>query len=176
MSSDGEDSAGSSNPDGGAGKTKKNSSNKGNNDVNSMQMDIDMTDLVRNYRNEQDEKLTKKENVDAQKSQISTEKRLFLRFRGDSHSLHLPLNSVFFCFIFSNSEDLATAILKRKDRPNRLIVEEAQNDDNSVVSLSQVRWPRHQHEFPLNSLTILYACFPRRKWMSCSSSVATRLF
>lgn len=39
----------------------------------------------------------------------------------------------------SNSDDLATAILKRKDRPNRLIVEEAVNDDNSVVSLSQVQ-------------------------------------
>ncbi|XP_017033313.1 transitional endoplasmic reticulum ATPase TER94 isoform X1 [Drosophila kikkawai] len=36
-------------------------------------------------------------------------------------------------------DDLATAILKRKDRPNRLIVEEAQNDDNSVVSLSQAK-------------------------------------
>jgi len=35
------------------------------------------------------------------------------------------------------SDDLATAILKRKDRPNRLLVEEAVNDDNSVVSLSQ---------------------------------------
>jgi len=32
---------------------------------------------------------------------------------------------------------LATAILKRKDRPNRLLVEEAVNDDNSVVALSQ---------------------------------------
>lgn len=37
------------------------------------------------------------------------------------------------------SDDLATAILKRKDRPNRLIVDEAANDDNSVISLSQVR-------------------------------------
>ncbi|KAL1404731.1 hypothetical protein pipiens_018739, partial [Culex pipiens pipiens] len=35
------------------------------------------------------------------------------------------------------NEDLATAILKRKDRPNRLIVDEAVNDDNSVISLSQ---------------------------------------
>lgn len=43
-------------------------------------------------------------------------------------------------FLLPYSEDLATAILKRKDRPNRLIVEEAQNDDNSVVSLSQVRF------------------------------------
>lgn len=41
-------------------------------------------------------------------------------------------------FRFYNSDDLATAILKRKDRPNRLIVDEAANDDNSVISLSQV--------------------------------------
>ncbi|KAK9891233.1 hypothetical protein WA026_013547 [Henosepilachna vigintioctopunctata] len=39
----------------------------------------------------------------------------------------------------SAPEDLATAILKRKDRPNRLIVEEAVNDDNSVVALSQAK-------------------------------------
>ena len=32
---------------------------------------------------------------------------------------------------------MATAILKKKDRPNRLIVEDAANDDNSVVALSQ---------------------------------------
>ena len=37
------------------------------------------------------------------------------------------------------SEDLATAILKRKERPNRLIVDEAANDDNSVVALSQTK-------------------------------------
>nr|CAD7462219.1 unnamed protein product [Timema tahoe] len=36
-----------------------------------------------------------------------------------------------------NPDDLATAILRKKDRPNRLIVEEAINDDNSVVALSQ---------------------------------------
>ena len=34
---------------------------------------------------------------------------------------------------------MATAILKKKDRPNRLIVEEASNDDNSVVALSQAK-------------------------------------
>merc|ERR1712012_768610 len=37
------------------------------------------------------------------------------------------------------ADDLATAILKKKDRPNRLIVEEAANDDNSVVALSQAK-------------------------------------
>ena len=36
-------------------------------------------------------------------------------------------------------DDLATAILKKKDRPNRLIVDEAANDDNSVVALSQAK-------------------------------------
>ena len=35
-------------------------------------------------------------------------------------------------------EELATAILKNKAKPNRLLVEEAVNDDNSVVSMSQV--------------------------------------
>jgi len=35
------------------------------------------------------------------------------------------------------SEDLATAILKKKEKPNRLLVEEAVNDDNSVVAMSQ---------------------------------------
>lgn len=38
-----------------------------------------------------------------------------------------------------NPEDLATAILKTKQKPNRLLVEEAINDDNSVVSLSQAK-------------------------------------
>ncbi|CAL1292202.1 unnamed protein product, partial [Larinioides sclopetarius] len=36
-----------------------------------------------------------------------------------------------------SAEELATAILKTKQKPNRLIVEEAVNDDNSVVDLSQ---------------------------------------
>ncbi|BES91303.1 transitional endoplasmic reticulum ATPase [Nesidiocoris tenuis] len=39
----------------------------------------------------------------------------------------------------SKSEDLSTAILRKKDRPNRLIVEDAVNDDNSVVALSQAK-------------------------------------
>nr|3TIW_A Chain A, Transitional endoplasmic reticulum ATPase [Homo sapiens]3TIW_B Chain B, Transitional endoplasmic reticulum ATPase [Homo sapiens] len=37
----------------------------------------------------------------------------------------------------TKSDDLSTAILKQKSRPNRLIVDEAINEDNSVVSLSQ---------------------------------------
>jgi len=38
--------------------------------------------------------------------------------------------------------DLATAILRTKSKPNRLLVEEAINDDNSVVSMSQVRFSK----------------------------------
>jgi len=37
------------------------------------------------------------------------------------------------------ADDLATAILKKKEGPNRLIVDEAANDDNSVVALSQAK-------------------------------------
>ena len=32
---------------------------------------------------------------------------------------------------------MATAILRQKAKPNRLIVDEAVNDDNSVVAMSQ---------------------------------------
>jgi transitional endoplasmic reticulum ATPase len=34
-----------------------------------------------------------------------------------------------------DKKDFSTAILERKKAPNRLFVEEATNDDNSVVSL-----------------------------------------
>ncbi|KAF6729542.1 Transitional endoplasmic reticulum ATPase [Oryzias melastigma] len=37
------------------------------------------------------------------------------------------------------NDDLSTAILKQKSRPNRLIVDESINEDNSVVSLSQAK-------------------------------------
>ncbi|CAG5100779.1 Similar to TER94: Transitional endoplasmic reticulum ATPase TER94 (Drosophila melanogaster) [Cotesia congregata] len=36
-------------------------------------------------------------------------------------------------------DDLATAILRKKDKPNRLLVEEAVSDDNSVVALSEAK-------------------------------------
>lgn len=36
------------------------------------------------------------------------------------------------------NEELATAILKDKVKPNRLIVDQSVKDDNSVVALSQV--------------------------------------
>lgn len=37
------------------------------------------------------------------------------------------------------NDDIATAILRTKAKPNRLVVEDAINDDNSVVSLSQAK-------------------------------------
>ncbi len=46
----------------------------------------------------------------------------------------------FFFWRFSGgNDDLSVAILRRKDRPNRLLVEDATNDDNSIVSLSQAK-------------------------------------
>ncbi len=40
-------------------------------------------------------------------------------------------------FSFNFRDELATAILKDKSKPNRLIVDDATTDDNSVVSISQ---------------------------------------
>ena len=37
------------------------------------------------------------------------------------------------------NDDLATAILRNKAKPNRLVVEDAVNEDNSVVALSQAK-------------------------------------
>ena len=42
-----------------------------------------------------------------------------------------------YCSDGGKGEELATAILNTKAKPNRLMVEEAINDDNSVVALSQ---------------------------------------
>ncbi|KAJ7379606.1 hypothetical protein OS493_014001 [Desmophyllum pertusum] len=39
----------------------------------------------------------------------------------------------------AHQDELATAIFKNKSRPNRLLVEEAINDDNSVVSMYQAK-------------------------------------
>ena len=44
------------------------------------------------------------------------------------------MNKTFFHF----RDDVATAILKTKSKPNRLMVEEAVTDDNSVVTMSPV--------------------------------------
>lgn len=56
---------------------------------------------------------------------------IFTKFKWFSASLQ----SVLFVF---RSEDLATAILKNKARPNCLFVEDAKNDDDLVVGLAQV--------------------------------------
>lgn len=37
------------------------------------------------------------------------------------------------------NESLATAILDKKSKPNRLIVDQIEKDDNSVVALSQAK-------------------------------------
>jgi transitional endoplasmic reticulum ATPase len=42
-------------------------------------------------------------------------------------------------FEFLRNEDLSTAILRQKSKPNRLLVDDATNDDNSIVSLSQAK-------------------------------------
>uniref|UniRef100_A0A8K9UEV8 vesicle-fusing ATPase n=1 Tax=Oncorhynchus mykiss TaxID=8022 RepID=A0A8K9UEV8_ONCMY len=43
------------------------------------------------------------------------------------------------CVGSPKGEDFSTAILKQKHRPNRLVVDEAHNEDNSIVSLSQAK-------------------------------------
>lgn len=50
--------------------------------------------------------------------------------------LYFKIYYLYLIFIQYRKE-LETAILKQKSKPNRLIVEESANDDNSVVSLSQ---------------------------------------
>merc|ERR1719385_71677 len=42
------------------------------------------------------------------------------------------------------NDDLATAILRDKAKPNRLVVEDAVNEDNSVVALSQAKMDQLQ--------------------------------
>ncbi|KPM10270.1 transitional endoplasmic reticulum ATPase TER94-like protein [Sarcoptes scabiei] len=52
--------------------------------------------------------------------------------------LALMGNTVVFLTILG-TDDLTTAILNRKQKPNRLFIEEANNDDNSVVALSPAK-------------------------------------
>lgn len=94
MSSDDEDSAAGSKSAANTGKTNKGSCN--NNNTDAVPMDIDMTDIVRNYRQEQEEAQLKKkkELVDVHKSQTSTEKRLFLW--GTYIDLYIIFVSLFF--------------------------------------------------------------------------------
>ena len=41
--------------------------------------------------------------------------------------------------LFLSAKDISTAILNKKSKPNRLIVEESINDDNSIITLSQAK-------------------------------------
>lgn len=72
-------------------------------------------------------------------------------------------------------EDFSTAILKQKHRPNRLIVDEALNEDSSIVGLSQVCeaqicWVCTQSVLPLT-----FVCVSTRiRQRSCSSSGGTQ--
>lgn len=56
-----------------------------------------------------------------------------LFFLSDEILFHNFLNYI------NRGEDLATAILKQKSKPNRLLVDDAVNDDNSIVCLSQAK-------------------------------------
>lgn len=60
------------------------------------------------------------------------------------------------CLLFGSSkeEDFSTAILKQKHRPNRLVVDEALNEDSSIVSLSQVS----DTGLSSSSSTAVYVC------------------
>lgn len=51
--------------------------------------------------------------------------------------LGMHLSSMFIVYVFrkSGKKDYSTAILERKKSPNRLLVDEAVNDDNSVLSM-----------------------------------------
>lgn len=51
-------------------------------------------------------------------------------FQNSLHPFH-PLTFSFF------RDDTATAILRTKSKPNRLVVEDSPNDDNSVIGLHQ---------------------------------------
>lgn len=53
-------------------------------------------------------------------------------------SISISINLILFLFFYSKGttkRDFSTAILERKKAPNRLVVDEAVNDDNSVVAL-----------------------------------------
>lgn len=69
------------------------------------------------------------------------------------------------------NEELATAILKDKVKPNRLMVDQSSNDDNSVVGLSQVDFRLVQIPFIYVNLAfllpysmLLFSTVSRQKW------------
>ena len=51
--------------------------------------------------------------------------------------LPIPLREGPWLKITFSENDLSTAILQEKNKPNRLVVDDSVSDDNSVVSLSQ---------------------------------------
>ena len=53
-------------------------------------------------------------------------------FTGALHRIEVPSRGA----AMGDKDDMNTAIMDRKKSPNRLIVDEAKNDDNSVVCLS----------------------------------------
>lgn len=57
-----------------------------------------------------------------------------MRCNGFSDSSEFTIT--FYCRKGKDKKDFSTAILERKKSPNRLIVDEAVNDDNSIVALN----------------------------------------
>lgn len=53
----------------------------------------------------------------------------------NTHTIKFEFGSFFMNFRKSWKKDFSTAILERKKSPNRLVVDEAVNDDNSVVAM-----------------------------------------
>lgn len=41
--------------------------------------------------------------------------------------------------MYSKKKDVSTAILERKKAPHKLTVEEAKNDDNSIIEMTQAK-------------------------------------
>lgn len=89
------------------------------------------------------------------------------------------------CLLFRSpkGEDFSTAILKQKHRPNRLIVDEALNEDSSIVSLSQVcvqvcvrcKYTIYSSPVCISSQICVCVCVSIRiRQRSCSSSAGTQ--
>lgn len=76
-----------------------------------------------------------------------------------------PLLTMYFWCRKSEKKDYSTAILERKKAPNRLVVDEAINDDNSVVTLHPATMEQLQFfrgdtvllKVPSNTIFFVYA-------------------
>ena len=86
-----------------------------------------------------------------------------------SFGLSIPVGFTF-SLICRNPEDYSTAILKQKERPNRLLVEEAVNDDNSVVCMSPVRSVSSRSSVCFLNFVVSY----RKRWMNYNCFVGIR--